>query len=204
MQIQTTGKNIDIGTAFQTHVEDRLTDGINKYFNGATSAHVFVEKERAQFITEIVVHLPTGLVLQARGNGGDAYSSFEEALDHIEKRLRRYKRRLVTHARQRQKPVETVPAQSFVIAPPAEEEEEAAPAEAGEGEEDFVPTIVAETTEQVPVMTVGEAVMQLELAERDVLLFRNVRHGGVNVVYRRRDGHIGWVDPGPCPQEGRA
>jgi ribosomal subunit interface protein len=203
MQIQTSGKNIDIGTAFQTHVEERLTDGINKYFNGATSAHVFVEKQRAQFITEIVVHLPTGLVLQAQGNGGDAYSSFEEALEHIEKRLRRYKRRLVSHARQREKPLATMPAQSFVIAPPAEEEEAEEAAEAG-GEEEFVPAIVAETTEQVPEMTVGEAVLQLELADREVLLFRNARHGGVNVVYRRRDGHIGWVDPGPCPQEGQA
>lgn len=193
MQIQTSGKNLDIGGAFQKHVEERLTESINKYFEGAVSAQVVVEKQRGEFNTECVVHLPTGLVLQATGDGGDAYSSFEEALEHLETRLRRYKRRLVSHAKKRSKPMEAFPAQSFVIAPLREEEEENAPET-----EDFAPAIVAETTSKVSEMSVGEAVMQLELAAMPFLLFRNSAHGGVNIVYLREDGHIGWVDPGPC------
>ncbi len=191
MQIQTSGKNIDIGGAFRKHVEERLTEGINKYFEGAVSAQVVVEKQRAAFNTECTVHLPTGLVLQASGEGGDAYSSFEEALEHLETRLRRYKRRLVSHAKKRRRPMPAFPAQSFVIAP-QEEADEAPEAE------DFTPAIVAETTSQISGMTVGEAVMQLELATMPFLLFRNSAHGGVNIVYRREDGHIGWIDPGPC------
>ena len=204
MQISITGKNLDIGTAFQTHVEERLKEAVDKYFDSALSAHVVVEKQRNNFHTECTVHLPTGLLLQAEGEGGDAYGSFEEALDHLEKRLRRYKRKLVSHTRQRQKkPMATFPAQSFVLQPLAEAEGAEEQAEAEEpvnGEEaEFVPAIVAEDMEQIAEMSVGEAVLQLELATREFLLFRNANHGGVNIVYRRKDGHIGWVDPGPCP-----
>ncbi len=202
MQISITGKNLDIGTAFQSHVEERLKEAVDKYFDGAVSAHVVVEKQRNSFHTECTVHLPTGLLLQAEGDGGDAYGSFDEALEHLEKRLRRYKRKLVSHARQRQKkPMPVFPAQSFVLQPLAEED--GAQAESEEpvnGEEaEFVPAIVAENMEHIAEMSVGEAVLQLELATREFLLFRNASHGGVNIVYRRKDGHIGWVDPGPCP-----
>jgi len=190
MQIQTSGKNLDVGAAFQKHVEERLTDGINKYFSGVVSAQVVVEKQRNMFRTDCTVHLPTGLVLQATGEGGDAYSSFDEALEHLETRLRRYKRRLNSHARSRTRPMEAFPAQAFVIAPEGEEEA---------GEEEFIPAIVAETETKISEMSVGEAVMQLELGEMPFLLFRNAKHGGVNIVYRREDNHIGWIDPGPCP-----
>ncbi len=190
MQIQTSGKNIDIGAAFQEHVKERLNEGISKYFEGAVSAQVVMEKQRGEFNAECTVHLPTGLVLQASGAGGDAYSAFEEAMEHMETRLRRYKRRLVSHTKKRQKPMESHPAQSFVLAP-AEETESA------DEDEDFVPAVIAETTSKVSEMSVGEAVMQLELAAMPFVLFRNATHGGVNIVYMREDGHIGWVDPGP-------
>ena len=194
MQIQTSGKNLDIGAAFQEHVKERLSEGISKYFDGAVSAQVVVEKQRGAFNTECTVHLPTGLVLQASGEGGDAYSSFEEAMEHMETRLRRYKRRLISHTKKRQKPMEAHPAQSYVLAP-AEESESA------DEEEEFVPAVVAESTEKVTEMSVGEAVMQLELAALPFVLFRNATHGGVNIVYTREDGHIGWVDPGPGKPE---
>jgi len=197
MQIHTSGKNLDIGEAFRKHVEERLTDGIRKYFDGAVSAQVVVEKQRGRFWTECTVHLPTGLVLQASGSGGDAYSSFDEALEHMETRLRRYKRRLVSHTKKRAKPMEAFPAQTFVIAPQSEEEDEGEAAE-----EEFVPAIVAETTSKISEMSVGEAVMQLELGTMAFVLFRNANHGGVNIVYRRDDGHIGWIDPGPCEAVG--
>jgi len=192
MQIQISGKNLDIGAAFRQHVEERLTDRINKYFDGAVSAHVVMEKQRGQFNCECVVHLPTGLVLQATGSGGDAYSAFDEALEHLEKRLRRYKRRLKSHTRKRSRPMEAYPAQSFVIAPREEKDEEGLAEE-----EEFAPAIIAETETRVSEMSVGEAVMQLELGTMSFVLFRNANHGGINIVYRRDDGHIGWVDPGP-------
>ena len=197
MQIQTSGKNLDIGEAFRKHVEERLRDGINKYFEGAVSAQVIVDKQRGEFITECVVHLPTGLVLQARGEGGDAYSSFDMAMEHLEKRLRRYKRRLVSHTKHRKKPIEAFPATSYVIAASEEEAEETSGPEA----EEFPPAIIAEATSSVSELSVGEAVMQLELATMPFLLFRNVKHGGMNIVYRRDDGHIGWIDPGPSPEK---
>ncbi len=192
MQIQISGKNLDIGESLRKHVEERLTSGVNKYFEGAVSAQVVVEKQREAFNADCVVYLPTGLVLQAKGSAGDAYSAFEAAMDHLETRLRRYKRRLVSHTKKRTKPMEAVPVPSFVLAPQSEEED---------AEEDFTPAIIAETTEKVSEMSVGEAVMQLELGAMQVVMFRNAKHGGVNIVYRRDDGHIGWVDPGPCPEQ---
>ena len=219
MQIRITGKNLDIGTAFQEHVESRLHEIAEKYFNGVTSALVVVEKQRSQFDAEIVIHLTTGLVMQARGQGDDAYLAFEQALERMEKRLRRYKRKLKSHMKKRRRePLTRRVTPSFVLAPEPELEM-AAPAgmqaEAGGGisatsaaeeaeaeeepaEIDFTPTVVAETEEHILELSPGEAVLQLELQERPFLIFRNAAHGGINVVYRREDGHVAWIDPGPC------
>ncbi len=200
MQIKITGKNLDIGVAFQEHVESRLHEIAEKYFNGVTSALVVMEKQRSQFQAEIVMHLTTGLVMQAKGHGGDAYAAFEQALEHMEKRLRRYKRKLKSHVKKRgRKPLARHVAPSFLVAPEPEEMAIAGVAEE-EHEEEFHPTVVAETEEHIVEMTPGEAVMQLELQERPFFIFRNASHGGINVVYRRDDGHVAWVDPGPCHQ----
>ncbi len=208
MQIKVSGKNLDIGSAFQEHVEARLHDIADKYFNGVTSASVVVEKQRSSYTTEIVMYLTTGLVLQAKGAADEAYAAFDQALERMEKRLRRYKRKLKSHVRHRgQKPFARHAAPSFVVAPEPEMEAEQAVAlaeaeaePAAEEEAAFSPTVVAEAEEQIIEMTPGEAVMQLELQERPFLLFRNVAHGGINVVYMREDGHVAWVDPGPCRQ----
>ena len=208
MQIRVSGKNLDIGTAFQEHVDSRLHEIAEKYFNGVTSAMVVAEKQRSQFSVEIVMHLTTGLVMQAKGMGDDVYAAFEQALERMEKRLRRYKRKLKSHVKKRRRePLARRAAPSFVVAPEPEmavdvatmaeaelEDEEAAEAELN-------PTVVAETEEHIVEMTAGEAVMQLELQERPFLIFRNASHGGINVVYRRDDGHVAWIDPGPCVQQ---
>ena len=207
MQIKVSGKNLDIGTAFQEHVESRLHDIAEKYFNGVTSAMVVVEKQRSTFTAEIVMHLTTGLVMQAKGQAGEVYAAFDQALERMEKRLRRYKRKLKSHVRHRgQKPIARHAAPSFVVAPEpemaqaAEATALAEPEPAQAPEEELAPTVVAETQEHIAEMTPGEAVMQLELQERPFLLFRNAAHGGINVVYMRDDGHVAWVDPGPCRQ----
>ena len=210
MQIKVSGKNLDIGSAFQEHVESRLHEMTEKYFNGVTSASVVVEKQRSTFTTEIVMHLTTGLVLQAKGQADEVYAAFDQALERMEKRLHRYKRKLKSHVRHRgQKPFARHAAPSFVVAPEPElegaqaemaEVAQAAAEQAELTEADLAPTVVAEAEEHIAEMTPGEAVMQLELLERSFLLFRNASHGGINVVYMRDDGHVAWVDPGPCRQ----
>lgn len=188
MQILTTGKNLDIGSSLRSHIEDRLSEDISKYFDGAVRVNVTVAKQRASFETDCTLHLSTGLTLQAHGKGGDAYASFDTAAEHLETRLRRYKRRLKDHHSNRHKPVSAIPAASFVI-----EANEAADAEEPD---DLNPTIIAENHADISELSVGEAVMQLDISTSQFVLFRNIKHGGLNVVYRRDDGHIGWIDPG--------
>ena len=192
MQVLATGKNIDIGDSLRQHMTDRLTQNVAKYFEGAVSANVTVEKQRSSFSTECSLHLATGLTLQAHGEAGDAYSSFDTAAEHLEKRLRRYKRRLRDHHLNRREPVNAVPAASYVI--------DAAEDDSAEEPEDLSPAIVAENSQTIAELSVGEAVMQLDISNESFALFRNASHGGLNVVYRRKDGNIGWVDPGPTEQ----
>jgi ribosomal subunit interface protein len=187
MLVKITGKNLDIGTALRAGVESRLKQISDKYFDGAVSAHVTVEKQKSQFVVDCTVHLATGLVLQSHGAAGDAIIGFEQAAEHLEKQLRRYKRRLKDHHKNRQEPVRMTSAASYVIAADGQ----------GEGGEprDLNPVIIAESSASVPELSVGEAVMQLDISSTQFLLFRNARDGGLNVIYRRADGNIGWIDP---------
>ncbi len=184
MALRVSGKNLDIGDAFRGNVEERVGDALRKYFDGGFTGHVTLEREGSGFKTDCAVHLDTGIVLQAEGRAQDPRQSFDIAAERIEKRLRRYKRRLKEHHAQRLG--ETVPATSYVIASPDEDEEVAV---------DYNPTIIAEETTQLETMTVGKAVMAMDLSDVPVVVFRHAGHGGINVVYRRTDGHIGWIDP---------
>jgi ribosomal subunit interface protein len=188
MQIKVTGKNLDIGNALREHVESRLQQLKDKYFEGAVHGHVTVEKQRAGFHTDCALHLATGLVLQAHGTAPEAHPSFDQAANHLEKQLKRYKHRLKDHHKSRREPVKQLAAQSYVIS---------SGDDAGEEPQGLNPVVVAETGIQLPELTVGEAVMQLDISTMPFLLFRNGGHGGLNLVYRRPDGNIGWVDPKP-------
>lgn len=188
MQIKVTGKNLDVGDALREHIESRLHQITQKFFEGTVHAHVTVEKQRTGFHTDCALHLATGLVLQAEGMGSEAHPSFDQAASHLEKQLRKYKQRLRDHHRSRREPVRQVPAQSYVIPAATDASEEA---------ESSSPVIVAETGVHLPELSVGEAVMQLDISTRQFLLFRNGGHGRLNLVYRRADGNIGWVDPSP-------
>ena len=187
MQIQITGKNLDIGDALRQHVEMRLNDDVAKYFDGIVRAHVVVEKQKSAFDCEIVLHLTTGLTLAGNGNAGDAHAATDTASQHLEKRLRRYKRRLKSHHQARKEPVEAIPAAAYVLQSSEQETEEP---------EDLNPVIIAESTANVSELSVGEAVMQLDFTSEPFVLFRNARNGSLNVVYKRKDGNVGWVDPG--------
>jgi ribosomal subunit interface protein len=187
MRIQVSGKQIDIGDALRAHVEDRLNESVGKYFDRPVDAVVTFARDRHEYVADSSVHLPTGLTVQAKAKADEIYASFEGAVDRMEKQLRRYKRRLKDHHRDRQDPVEADGAPSYVLRSHEEGDEEE-PAS-------LQPVIVAEMETKVQVLTVGEAVMQMELAGAQMLVFRNEKHGGVNVVYRRDDGNIGWIDP---------
>ena len=190
MALRISGKSIDIGDAFRAHVEARVEDAVAKYFDGGFTGHVILEREGSGFKTDCAIHLDTGILLRAEGTAQDPHQSFDLAADRIEKRLRRYKRRLKEHHHQRRE--EAVAAASYVIAV-LDEEAEVAP--------DYNPTIIAEETTALSVMTVGQAVMAMDLTDVPVVIFRHAGHGGINVVYRRNDGHIGWVDPPVAKKE---
>jgi len=186
MRIQISGKQMDIGDALRTHVEDRLGEAVAKYFDRPVDAVVTFCKDRHQFVADSSVHLTTGMTVQATAKADEVYASFEGAVERMEKQLRRYKRRLKDHHRDRQDPIEAMEASSYVLRGHNDEGEEPATLQ---------PVIVAEMATRVPSLSVGEAVMQMELAGAQLLVFRNDAHGGVNVVYRRDDGNVGWIDP---------
>jgi len=188
MTIQVTGKNIDAGSAFQTYVTDKTRAVLEKYIGPEIAGHVRIEKIRGQFNTNCSIRLRTGLTLEAHGAGGDAYGSADAALEKLEKRIRRYKRRLKNH--HHGIGVGEIPhstAGDFVVQTSDEE------IESEENSTD--PVIIAETERAIHEFAVSEAVMQLDLTEEAFLVFRNAASGRTNVVYRRDDGNIGWINP---------
>jgi ribosome hibernation promoting factor len=193
MRIQVAGRQMDVGEALRARIETELTGGVGKYFNRATDAVVTVGKNGGTGVeVDCTVHLSSGISLQAEGQGGDAHSAFDDALSKLEKRVRRYKRRLRNHHANGKSPLPAEHATAYVLAPLQEDSEADADAPA---EAEAAPLVIAETTVSVRTMTVSTAVMQLDLSEAPALLFRNAAHGGLSLVYRRADGNIGWVDP---------
>ncbi|MEO1550038.1 MAG: ribosome-associated translation inhibitor RaiA [Pseudomonadota bacterium] len=188
MRIQISGKHIDTGEALRTHVESRVLDVVSKYAGRPTDAHVTFSKDGHEFVAEGSVHLSTGMQVQAKGRAGEVYGAFDMAAEKMEKQLRRYKRRLKNHHQTRENPIASSDAPTYILDGGATQSEESEP-------ETLQPLIVAETQTKIPSLSVGEAVMQMELASAPLLVFRNEAHGGVNVVYQREDGNIGWVDP---------
>ena len=196
MQLSVKGKQIDVGDALRQHVESALASIVEKYFGRAIEAHVVFSREAHLLRSDISVHVHRDMIIQGQATAGDAYAAFDAAAGHIGKRIRRHKRRLTDHhGRVRDGGNAdtgdidaTLAARSYVLA--AEPEDGSDTGEAGDQ-----PVIVAEMACEIPSLTVGEAVMRMDLADVPSFIFRNRAHGGLNVVYRRNDGHIGWVDP---------
>jgi ribosomal subunit interface protein len=187
MQIHVSGKQLDVGDALRGHVEERLTSAVGKYFDNPIEAHVVFSREGSGYRVDCSVNVGRGIHAQARAESVEIYAGFDGAADRLEKRLRRYKRRLSNHHERERAPYEELLAQSYVLAPEEADSEEEVAVE-------FHPVIVAESTSEIHARTVGEAVMQMDLADQPVVLFRNAGSGHLNVVYRRPDGHIGWID----------
>ena len=190
MQIQITGKHMDLGEALRDRIELGLEAAVSKYFTRTGDARVFVSQQGPFVEVDCNVHLPSGIVLQSTGRAGDPYAALEDSLDKMEKRVRRYKRRLKDHhAGNTTMPSEPA-AEAVLMVNGHDVDSDDELSEASDS-----PLTVAETAMQIHTMSVSEAVMQLELQEVPALMFRNAGHGRLNMVYRRPDGHIGWVDP---------
>ena len=183
MDITVQGKQMDVGDALRTHTEGAVEGAVTKYFDSALDANVVFTKVNGNFHADITVHAGRGITVHGQADAADAYPALDGALERISKQLRRYHRKLVNH---HAKAVENVlPAQYSILAP--HDEEEVA--------EDAHPTIVAEMGQDIATMSVSDAVMRLDLGNLPVVVFKNGGHGGLNVVYRRKDGNVGWIDP---------
>ena len=189
MQINVSGRHMEVGDALRSHIQTRVDEGVNKYMDRISALNVVVSKEKNAFCVDIVGNIGThaGLVVKASARGDDVYATFDAAESKIEKQLRRYKRRLTNHHTEKQglpqalqNPVRGV---KYVI---ADHEEEA---------ERESPVVIAEKSTDIEHLTVSEAVMRMDLSDLPALMFINTAHGRVNVVYRRADGNISWVDP---------
>jgi ribosomal subunit interface protein len=197
LQVQIAGRKLEVGSALQERIAFGLEDRVSKYFNRTGEAFVTVAKPGWAFTVDCSIHLPSGVTLQAHGEGDDAYQAFEQSLDKIEKRVRRYKNRLRDH-RAKDSGAPEFAAERIILAPAANEAEDAGRDATldVDGASGDAPTIVAESDTKIQTMTVSMAVLQLDLTDSPAVLFRNAGHGRLNMVYRRPDGNIGWVDPG--------
>jgi ribosomal subunit interface protein len=192
MALRVSGKNIDIGDSLKTQAQARVAGVLGKYFDGSYTGHVTVSRDGAGFRTDCVLHLSSGITLEASGAAGDAYASFDQTADRIERRLRRYRRRLkdrpaaVPRERRMEAADAALESAYAVIEQPSDEALE-------EGE--YHPVVIAEDTRSLHRLSVSEAVLDLDLTGVPCVVFLHASTGRVNVVYRRRDGAIGWIDP---------
>jgi len=190
MPFRVSGKNLDVGETLRQRINERIAEAMDKYFDGGYSGHVTVAREGFGFRTECAIHLDSKVTLHAEGRAADAYASADQAALRVEKRLRRYHRRLKDHRSDRSDGRAAVDAASYVIAAPEHE---------SEAELDgFTPVIIAESTTKLRQLSVSDAVMELDMTGAPVLVFRHAAHGGISVVYRRPDGHFGWIEA-PAP-----
>ncbi len=186
MTLRVSGKNLDIGEALRSQVQARMAGAMSKYFDGGYSGHVTVTRDGGGFRTECVLHLTSGMTLEASGAAGDAYASFDQTADRIENRLRRYKQRLKDRSGAGARAGAGIEVPYAVLEAPSDEAVE---------EEGYHPIVVAETTKPLHRLSVSDAVIQLDLSGAAALVFIHASTGRMNVVYRRGDGAIGWVDP---------
>ena len=194
MNVKVTGRHLDVGQALRQHAESTLGETVGKFFERALDANVTFDKRGHEFSVDIKVHVSRGLHLLGEGQAEDPYTAFNKAAEHVAKRMRRNKRRIRDHHSAPSRELETLPAQQYILTQTEEPENEQADANTtGNGRDE--PVVVAEMTTDIAWLTVGEAVMRMDLADLPAMMFRNVAHGGLNMIYRRADGHIGWVDP---------
>ena len=199
MTLRISGKSISVGEALRGRVADRTDEVLRKYFDGNYSGHITLSKDGFGFRTDCALHLDSGITLEADSNAPDAYASADQALVMIEKRLRRYNNRLKARSARKahaaSEAMAALDATSYVLEAP------------GEGEEDdtgYSPVIIAEQTTSLKQLSVSEAVMELDLTGAACLVFQHGSSGRVNIIYRRADGNVGWIDPPGAKVDGQA
>ena len=199
MTLRISGKSVSVGDALRGRVTDRTDEVLRKYFDGNYSGHITLSKDGFGFRTDCALHLDTGITLEADSNAPDAYASADQALLMIEKRLRRYKSRLKDRSARKAYAASaamaelngpTLDAPSYVIEAPAGSEDEV---------EGYSPVIIAEATTALKRLSVSEAVLELDLTGAPCMVFQHGSSGRVNIIYRRQDGNVGWVDPPSLP-----
>ena len=184
MNLRVSGKHMEIGASFRARIEDRIGEAVDKFFDGGFTGHVTVEKSGSRYAADCVVSLDTGITLQATGDGQRPEAAFDAAAERVEKRLRRYKRRLKSHNNERGPATDI----AYTIMAAVDDDEHEVP-------EDYAPAVVAESTMSLETMSVASAVVELDTKDSPVFVFRSAAHGEINIVYRRPDGNIGWIDP---------
>ena len=190
MEITVSGKQVELSDALRTRVSDHLDVIASKYFDHALEAQVTFSRARSFFTCDISVHAGRGLTLRGEGEAADANTAFDDAAEHIAKRLRRYRRRVNEHARDIANRERPEAARQYIL-----RQEDGVEAQSANGAAQA--TVIAEQAAEISLLSVSEAVMRMDLADQPVLMFRNSATGELNVVYRRSDGNIGWIDPGP-------
>jgi ribosome hibernation promoting factor len=186
MTLRVSGKNLDVGESLRGHILGKVEGMVAHYFTGSVGGHVVITREGSGYRSDCTLRLSSGISLHAEGRAHEPYPCFEEAADKIERRLRRYKNRLKGHAG-------PAPANgpgriaNYLVEGPREENEDPAA--------EFNPVVVAEGTDEMKTLSVASAVAELDLTGAPVIVFRHPGSGRVNIVYRRRDGAIGWLDP---------
>jgi ribosomal subunit interface protein len=190
MNLIVKGQQIDVGDALREHVRASLGGVFGKYFGDAIDATVTISRDAHLYRASVSAHVGRGIMAQSEATADQPYIACDQALDRLAKRLRRHKRRLRDHHKQ---PLETMSAGLYVLAAHPEEagDEEDTASETVNGQ----PTVIAEMKTDIATLTVSEAVMRLDLADGGAMMFINRAHGGLNMVYRRPDGNVGWVDP---------
>ncbi|WP_291297910.1 ribosome hibernation-promoting factor, HPF/YfiA family [Elioraea sp.] len=193
MHITVSGKQVDVGDALRTYVGEQLGIISGKYFDHALEAQVVFSKARSFFMCDIQMHAGRNIIMRGEGEAQDAHAAFDAAAEHVGKRLRRYRRKVNDHARDQAHRERPTAATQYVLSQdqPAGADDEAET----EGVNGIHGVVVAEMPAEIETLTVGEAVMRLDLAHTPVLMFRERKSGSLSVVYRRDDGHIGWIDP---------
>jgi len=191
MQLTVSGKQIDLSDALRVHVAQHLDVITHKYFDQALEAQVTFSKARSFFTCDINVHAGRGITVRGEGEAGDAHAAFDDAAEHIATRLRRYRRRVSDHAREVSSRAKPEPGRQYVL------QAETLPEVVKQTEAEALhATIIAEADTVIETLSVRDAVMRMDLAMQAVMMFRNCKNGQLNVIYRRADGHVGWIDPG--------
>lgn len=198
MQLTVSGKQVDLSDALRVHVDKHLGTITHKYFDQALEAQVTFSKARSFFTCDINLHAGRGITVRGEGEAADAHAAFDDAAEHIATRLRRYRKRVSAHQRDASTRAKPEAGRQYVLEPETETELDHAtetPAPLLDGEASHG-AVIAESATSIESLSVRDAVMKMDLAFQPVLMFRNAKTGHLNVVYRRTDGNVGWIDPG--------